>query len=488
MKILLINPPAFNDKGHCMSHSAPLGLLYLAAFLEKNGYSDIEVLDADLAGLTWEKLKDLLANKKPDIVGVGGTVMLMPVLMKTIKVVRQVLPNSFIVAGGWGPSKEPEKVLRAYNKAVDCVVIDEGETTLLELVNNIEKGKRDFNKIDGLAFLDKNDKAVITRPRDLIMDLNTIPWPAWHLLKPDLSKKYRGTHGNFEGMSRPVVTMFSARGCPHRCTFCSSGAKVWRYRDTKDVVDEMDFYRIKFGVKSIQVYDDEFVGLGPAQNERVKELCDEIIKRGLHKELSFIVQGRCSQFINLDVLKKMREANFIWILWGVESGSQKILDFIKKDIEIKNIYRVFDLAKQSGIKSLMFIMVGFPKETPEDVKLTANLIEKIKPDQVRIHITTPHPGSELRKYMEEHNLIDIDDYYKADHRYHVTHHTEEMTAEEIKKYYQYLVFRFENANAWGDVIKFVLKSLTTVNGWKKIPRRIKTLIRYLLTRLKINSG
>ncbi|TSD01039.1 MAG: anaerobic magnesium-protoporphyrin IX monomethyl ester cyclase elongator protein, partial [Parcubacteria group bacterium Athens0714_26] len=415
MKILLINPPVFNDKGYCVSYSPPLGLLYLAAFLEKNGYPNIEVLDADLAGLTWEKLKNLFINEKPDIIGVGGTVMLMPALMRTIEVARQILPNSFIVAGGWGPSKEPEKVLRAYNKAVDCVVIGEGEMTLLELVRRIENKKRDFNDIDGLAFLDQDDKVAFTKSREVIMDLNTLPWPAWHLLKPDFSK-YRGMHGQFEGMSRPVVTMFSARGCPHRCTFCSLGSKIWRYRNTKDVVDEMDFYRTKFGARSIQIYDDEFIGMSPMQNERVKGFCDEIIRRGLHKKLAFLVQGRCSQFINLDVLKKMREANFIWILWGVESGSQKVLDFIKKDIKIENVYRAFDLTKQVGIKSLMFIMVGFPKETPEDVKLTANLIEKIKPDQVRIHITTPHPGSELRKYMEEHNLIDVYDYYKADHR------------------------------------------------------------------------
>ena len=179
----------------------------------------------------------------------------------------------------------------------------------------------------------------------------------------------------------------------------------------------------------------------------------------------------------------MREANFVWIWWGVESGSQKILDFIHKDITIANVKRTFDLAKQAGIKRLMFIMVGFPKETPVDIKLSADLIKEVKPDQVAIHIMSPYPGSELRKYLEEHHLLDNDDYYSFDTRMTVNHHTEELSAAEIKKYYQMMIFRFETGYWY--FVKFLLRSLTAAEGWKNLGRRAKTAIDYLLTWIKL---
>ena len=188
----------------------------------------------------------------------------------------------------------------------------------------------------------------------------------------------------------------------------------------------------------------------------------------------------------------MREAGCRWIWFGVESGSQRILDeSIQKDITVENVYRVFDLTRQAGIKALMFIMVGFPGETPLDVKLSADIIEKVKPDDVAIHILTPYPGSRVRKYLEENNLLDnklenLADYYKYDSEATVNHHTSEMTAEEIKKYYRLLYFRFKK-NSPGYVIKFILKSLTAADGWKKLPERVKMIVGYLLNWLKLKS-
>ncbi len=128
----------------------------------------------------------------------------------------------------------------------------------------------------------------------------------------------------------------------------------------------------------------------------------------------------------------------------------------------------------------MFIMIGFPKETPADIKLTANLIKKVKPDMLGIHIVTPYPGSELRKYLEDHNLLDCSDHYNFDTRIHINHHTEEMTAEEIMKYHKMLVFRFQYG--YWRCLKIFFGFLTTIDGWKKIFSRIKIGINYLSAR------
>ena len=486
MKILLINPPVFNDIGSCKSQTPPLGLLYLAAFLEKNGYPDIKVIDADLARLSWKKLGDLFIEENPDIVGITAPSFVLPALIKTAEIAREKLPNCQIIAGGFGPTKEPEKVLRFAHGIIDFIIVGEGEITLLELVKQIEGQTKNFNDIDGLAFLNQDGNPVFTQPRDYIKDLDSLPWPAFHLLYPDFSK-YPGTPFYHKEMKRPIATMFASRGCPYRCTFCSLGSNLFRHRSPKDIVAEIEFYKNKYGVGSVQIYDDAFIGMNSKQNEWVKEICNEIIKKDLHKNLTFLVQGRCNQFVELETLKKMREAGFVWIWWGVESGSQKVLDIIKKDIELKNIYRAFDLAKKAGFKSLMFIMVGFPGETPADIKLTARLIKNIKPDHLGLHVLTPMPGSEIRKYLEEHNLLDnklenLSDYYKLNTIRGGNHHTKEMSFKEIENYYKYLIFRFEHGR-W-HFIKFILKSLVTVDGWKKIFKRIKIITEFFLSWLK----
>lgn len=479
MKILFINPPVFNDIGKVLAGAPPLSLLYLASYLEKNGYKDIKVIDADASQLTWDMLRERLIEERPDIVGITGVSRLMPAMIKTIGLTRKTLPDKKIIVGGFGATMEPEKVLREDNRAADLVVMGEGELTLLELVQKIEKGVKDFSGVKGIAYLDENDQFVKTEKREYIKDLDSIPWPNYHLLDREFSK-YAGMPRDFEGIPRPIVMMLTTRGCPHRCTFCSLGSKMYRERSIKDSVDEIEFYKNKYGAKSIQLYDDEFVGMSPKQNERVEAFCDEIINRGLNKSLAFLVQGRCSDYINLKTLKKMREANFVWTWWGVESGSPKILEFIKKDIKIENVIRVFSLVRQAGIKSAMFIMVGFPKETPADIKLTANLIKMVKPDRLSIHIVTPYPGSELRKYLEDHNLLDCSDYYKFDTRINVNHHTEEMTAEEIKKYHKMLVFRFQYGQLY--CLKLFFSFLKTADGWKRLFDRIKIGMKYLSAR------
>lgn len=486
MKTLLINPPVFNDIGRCKSESPPLSLLYLAGYLEKYGYPDTKVVDADIEKMSWQKLGDLFAEEKPDIIGIGGTSTLLPAIIKTAKIARQSLPDCLVVVGGFGPSNEPDKVLRMSEGAIDFVVVGEGEVTLWELAKWKDGKLGDFRDIAGLVFLEQG-KPMFTARREYIKDVDSLPWPALHLLTSDFSK-YPGqpiSKSHYE-IEKPIITILASRGCPHRCTFCTLGAKFYRPRDPKNVVDEIEYYKKKFGVKSVAFYDDELVGMSPKQNEWLKEICDEIIKRKLG--LKFLTQGRCSPYIDLATLKKMKEAGFVWIWWGVESGSQRILDeVIHKDIKIADVYRTFDLARQAGLKSLMFIMVGFPGETPADIKMSADLMRKVKPDDVNIHITTPFPGSQLRRYLEERDLLDnkltnLEDYYILDPAGRAVHfHTKELTAAEIERYYKFLVFRFRHSYLY--LLKFGLKSLSAVDGWRRLPKRSKIIIKYFLSRL-----
>jgi radical SAM superfamily enzyme YgiQ (UPF0313 family) len=491
MKILLINPAIYADIGRSKTNSPLISLLYLAGYLEKNGYPETKIFDTDAMRLTWSEVGDLFLKEKPDIVGISGTTFATPALIKTARTLKQVLPNCLVIVGGHGPSNEPEKILRM--GSIDFVVMGEGEETLLELVKAWQINRcQSPDKIKGIAFINKAGEFTVTEKRGYIKDLDSLSLPAFHLLTP----KFEDYPGHpidskaYPEIKKPVMTMVASRGCPHRCAYCSLGSRMYRQRNPKKIVDEMELYKNKFGVKSIVLYDDEFIGMSPQQNEWIKEICEELIKRKLG--LKLITEGRCSQYIELETLKKMKEAGFVCIWWGVESGSQKVLDdYIHKDITLENVYRTFALAKEAGIRSLMFLIVGFPGETRADIKLTCDLIRKVKPDMVQVKIATPYPGSELMRYLRANNLLDnkletLDDYYKLETHNHGNHHTNEMTTEEIRRYHRLLNLKFVHDRSY--FIKFVLKSLTSVSGWKKVPGRIKIVAENLLDYLKVKTS
>ena len=222
MKIVLINPPIWNDLGKVLASTPPLGLLFLAGYLEKNNYSDIKVVDADALKMTWQDLEDLFKKEQPDIVGVTGPSFVLPALFKTVELVKKILPKTKIITGGYGSTVEPEKVLKHKNGLIDFIVMNEGEITFLELVKAIESKQKDFNKINGLAYLEKN-KAIFTQKRDFIMDLDSIPWPAYHFLTPGLLE-YRGLHCVRRGRLTPHSNYYYQKvrmSIPRKCRMTS---------------------------------------------------------------------------------------------------------------------------------------------------------------------------------------------------------------------------------------------------------------------------
>ncbi|MFA6254821.1 MAG: radical SAM protein [Patescibacteria group bacterium] len=468
MKIIFINPPVCNFVGYPIANSPTLGIIYLATILDKVGHS-VKVIDADSLELSWDKLKARLAQEKPDIIGLTATTLGMPILYKTAEVCREALGEAKILAGGFGPTLEPEKTLDEC-PAIDVLGLGECESNIVDLIECLEN-KKDLKTVKGIAFRGQNGEFCKTEPQSLIDDLDSIPFPNYQIVEPDFSA-YHGVHGGWEGIDMPNAVMMGSRGCPHRCIFCCNAGKKPRFRSPKSIVDEIEFYKKELKVKSVQLYDNEFIGMSSQQNQWVREICEEIIKRGVD-DLGYICQGRCNSFIDLETLKMMHKAGFRWIWWGVESGSQKVLDRIKKDLKLENVYHSFKLAKEAGIHSMMFVMVGFPGETKEDINKTGKLIKEIKPDRVRIHITTPLPGSELWDELYSKGQIDEFDYFKYDTRLTVVHHTDTMTREEIKNYYRLLVFRFENGYWY--FAKFFIQSLFTIDGWKKLSRRLKII-------------
>lgn len=479
MKILLISPPIWNIFKHCMSTSPPLGLMYLAAILERQGHQ-VKVIDADAKALklTWEQLAQRIKAENPDIVGLTATSLGMPALFKTAELIKKVNPKIFVVVGGYGPTLEPERTFKE-GWGIDVVMLGEGEKTIVELARALVNNES-LDKVKGIIFR-RDGKLERTENQTEIEDLDSIPMPAYHLLEPHYST-YDGVHGNL--LKLPNAVMLASRGCPHRCIFCSNKMIKVRFRSPKNIVREMKYLRDELGFKSIQLYDNEFIGMAANQKKWIIDLCEEIIKEGLNN-FEFLVQGRCNRFVDLETLQKMKQAGFKWIWWGVESGSQKVLNAIKKDITIEDIKRTFKLAREAKIKSMAFIMIGLPKETREDVALTAKLLEEIRPDIVRIHITTPLPGSELYEEFVREGKIDDFNLINYDTRRHVVHHTDELSAKEIKELYQMMAFRLEHNKFY--FIKILIKSIFSWQDILKLPRRLKKIVSYSFEWLKLKK-
>ena len=385
-KVLLTNPRFVPNK------YPPLGIAYLAAFLRENGVN-VEILDPVFEGLYIAEKR--LRNPDYDILAVSTLTMNFEDGLKMAKIAKEANPNCITIFGGIHSTIFPEEVIK--NKEVDVVCIGEGEYTLLELVQQLEKN-RDFEGIRGTIL-----KTVKNPPRPPIQKLDDIPFPARDLLP---MKDYLFTRVGRVGweLRSPSTSMITSRGCYFRCTFCSShllfGRKV-RFRSAKNVVDEIEHLCQDYNIKGISFVDDTF-----AQNlKRIKDISSEIIKRKL--DIEWICMGRVDT-VSKEMLKEMKKAGCVGIGYGIESGSQHILDnYIKKGINLNQVENAIKITREVGLTSVAYFMMGTPGETIEDIKKTIEFAKKLNTDAVNFTITIPMPGTELYDIANKIGKIEV---------------------------------------------------------------------------------
>jgi len=313
-KVLLINP---NSK--FKTPVLQLGLVYLASYLKKHQVK-VSVIDAWAENLSSEELKERVDQIQADLIGLYMLSPLYEEAKTVIKICRQNFPDKLIVAGGPHPSAMPVSTLEEIPE-LDICVVGEGENTLLELIKAVEKDSG-FSKIKGVVFRSKAQKIITTKPRGYIKNLDNLPFPALELFPLE---KYK-THPPY-GRYNPYFPMVTSRGCPFQCAYCPKEVFKNNYRahSSQRVCDEIQGLIAKYGVREIHFYDDDFT----LDMKRAEEICDEIIKRKLNFTWSCTTRV---DLINENLLKKMKGAGCWLISYGAESGSQKILDSIKKGI------------------------------------------------------------------------------------------------------------------------------------------------------------
>ena len=377
----------------------PLGLAFVAAALEKGGFQ-VEILDNYLLKKPIEYVKNEIKRLRPEIVGIACGSVTYQRSIETARAVKEVLPSCKVVVGGPHPSFMPESVLQYAE--VDYVVLGEGERAMVELATNITQCEDDsaIAGISGIAYKSKG-KIVKTNPK-FIADLDQVPYPARHLLPMHLYDR------KIEYLSvNPIDTMSVIRGCPYKCTYCEIiqlwGEKCRAFSPLR-VVEEIDHLVKNYGSKGIYFVGDNFT----VNKKRTMEICE------LMKKFKLDIEWVCDTRVDLisrELLKEMRDAGCKTIWFGVESGSPRILERIKKEITLQQIVHTFKLCKEEGIQTACSFMMGIPGETRDDMEATFRFAKKLDPDWCRFNIFVAVPGSVLYDEIIQKGLYDrVEDF------------------------------------------------------------------------------
>ncbi len=393
--VTLVNPP-YPSETYQHSPFPPLGLGYLAAVLEKNQY-EVDVIDCQASKLSYEDFKREISKRKPNIVGITSTTRLYKSALKIVRIVKEVHPNCLTIIGGSHVTFWDENALQECPQ-LDIVVRKEGENTILELVQRLEAGK---SLHDVLGTTLRNDKKIVKNPdRPYIENLDELPFPSRHLWPIESLRKIED-----------VFYLTTTRGCIFWCEFCSAVrmfGRRYRMRSIKNVLDEVEYLHKKYNATQFTFCDDAFT----VDKARTEELCNEIKKRGLN------IKWNCGTRVDMvtkELLIKMKDAGCVSVWFGVESGSQDVLNEMHKEISTEQTIRAVGWVRELKLKPVPNVLLGFPGETKESALKTIKFTLKISPDDVAYYnIATPFPGTPLYDRVTENGWLRITDFDKYD--------------------------------------------------------------------------
>lgn len=398
-----------------------LGLAYLAAVLEKAGHR-VRIADIDADGLTADKFIAALKERDYSLVGITTTT---PTFKKALSLCGIVKRNSkaFTVLGGIHVTVTAEESVK--EPTVDFVVKGEGERTILELVECLERGS-DVKAVPGL-YHKKDGRIVNNGERKLIENLDEIPFPARHLFN-------KRNYNYPDALLEPAMPIITSRGCPAACSYCNSRSiftRKFRVRSARNVLAEIEYLIGQFGVKEIHIWDDNFITL----RKRVFQIRDEIKDRKIDLKFAF-PNGVRADYADLDVLKALKDMGTYSVAFGVESGNQSILDGINKNIKLHQIEAAFASAKRVGLETWAFFMFGLPGETDKTIKDTIDFAIRLKPDVAKFHILKPFPGSEVYNQFRSEGLIIEDDFDRFGIHTPPVHRLESLTPDDMLKWHK----------------------------------------------------
>ena len=398
---ILINPRSiYFSEASKLTHPLYAGILSLASFLHDNKHS-VRMIDMNVEDEPMSVLRNYISKKRNETVLIGFSVMTSQIVdaLQMAEFLKKKYPEIPIIFGGIHPTLFPEQILET--KLVDFVCVGKGEHALLELLNSL-KGGGDYENIGGLSFIDDSEN-IVSAKSSQVFDLEFAPFFNYDLFDYSKFEFRKISCFGCESKVMRCGIVLTGMGCPYKCSFCINSDKkrfLGKYcaKSAKRIVDEIEFLIKKYNIEYFDFSDENFF----VNKLRIEEFIAEVKRRKLKfKWFSTIRANYISrEYVNANMLKNLEEIGCCRLGIGAESGSQRILDKIKKEIKVEDIIMSAEMLSQFNITGTYSFMMGIPGETLKDVEMTFELIQGLKRINKNISIIgpqifRPYPGCEL---------------------------------------------------------------------------------------------
>ncbi|MCJ7720872.1 B12-binding domain-containing radical SAM protein [Candidatus Bathyarchaeota archaeon] len=406
MKFSFINPGPnpelpIEDVKKMVGAAPPLGMLYIATYLRENGV-DISIIDEAAQGYSLKDIIDWVKKEDPEILGFSTCSSSGRKAALIAEKVKSENPNMVTVFGNFYATFNAERILKKY-PFVDAIIRGEGEHTSLELAKCLEKNG-DLKKVLGINFRD-NGKIISTPDRPLIKDVDSLPFPDRELLDVE----YHNTTAGIVVAPKKFSSFVSSRGCVFRCRFCGCrrlARSLWRSRSVDNIMEELHLLSSQ-GYKQFLFVDDNFT----LNTKRVIKLCRRLKKEKV--DIEFFAEGRVDNCPR-DMLQEMSRANCKMMYFGIENGTQKVLDYYDKQTTTQQAIDALKAAKKSGIDvTVASFILGAPHETRQEILNTLKYAQKIEADIPQFNILATFPGTDIWEELKMHGLIDEEKHWET---------------------------------------------------------------------------
>jgi len=476
MKILFLNLPfkfelsrasRWPEKTKSGTLYYPYWLCYAAGVCEQEGF-EVNLIDCIVRKMSQEDTVNMVICEKPDYIMGEITTSSCEYDYETLTMIKEAYPEGKIIIGGTHATAVSEQVMNEC-AAIDIIVRQEYDFTITEILRAGES----LENVQGITYRDDSDMIIKNADRPWLRELDEIPFVS------KIYQKYLDVNDYFYAFARkPMIQIFSSRGCPFHCNFCSypetMSGRILRKRSTQNFVDEIEYICEQMPeIKEIFIEDDTFT----ADRKRVIEICDEIIKRGLHPIWS------CNTRADLpyDVMAKMKEAGCRLLVVGYESGNQRVLDETKKGITLEQSETFAKNAKKLKLKVFGCFMIGLKGDDRDSIEDTFKFAKKLYPDMCFFQQAVPFPGTEFYNWAKTEGLLKTEDYAKwlnKDGYLDCLVNYPYADSKEIEKIRDNLMSRYYFSFAY--IVKTFLANLT----WVEFKRVMKSGCTYIVFRIK----
>lgn len=355
----------------------PIGLMNLNSFLIKNNIKS-RILDCIVETVNRKTIKDIIKKNNINLVGIQANSFNLLDTLLIAELIKKIDGNIIVVLGGRHPTHYPTETINLPN--IDYLVLGDGEVPLLNLIKNLKKKKIEkIKKIKGLVF--KNKDEIINNGIYINKNLDKLPFP--------LIKSYNNYNYILQKRKK-FTTLITSIGCPYNCSFCDENSAKYRERSAKNIVAEIEYY-IKKEIRDFFIYDSNFT----INKKRTIDFCKLIIDKNI--KISYAIRSRVD-LIDKELLEYLKKSGCNRIQLGIESLDQKTLNFLNKNINVKEIYSKINLIKQYKIEILANFMIGAPNENKKDIKDMVKKIKRLNIDYAHFSIITPYPKTKLYKF------------------------------------------------------------------------------------------